>query len=31
VVVLGCANSDARYFDTRHLFRWAWQTKPPSN
>lgn len=28
VVVLGSANSDARYFDTRHLFRWAWQAKP---
>lgn len=24
VVVLGCTSSDARYFDTRHLYRWAW-------
>jgi D-alanyl-D-alanine carboxypeptidase (penicillin-binding protein 5/6) len=25
VVVLGSSNSDARYVDSRNLFRWAWQ------
>ncbi|MCA9186865.1 MAG: serine hydrolase [Pirellulaceae bacterium] len=25
VVVLGAANSDARYADSRNLYRWAWQ------
>ena len=25
VVVLGSSSSDARYADTRNLFRWAWQ------
>ena len=24
IVVLGSASSDARYVDTRNLFRWAW-------
>jgi hypothetical protein len=23
--VLGSTSSDARYVDTRNLFRWAWQ------
>jgi D-alanyl-D-alanine carboxypeptidase (penicillin-binding protein 5/6) len=27
VVVLGSASSDARYIDTRNLYRWAWQQK----
>ena len=27
VVVLGSANSDARYVDSRNLFRWAWQQR----
>jgi serine-type D-Ala-D-Ala carboxypeptidase (penicillin-binding protein 5/6) len=29
VVVLGSASSDARYFDTRHLFRWGWTRVTP--
>ena len=28
VVVLGSTNSDARYIDTRNLFRWAWKQSP---
>ena len=28
VVVLGSAASEARYADTRNLFRWAWQQSP---
>jgi D-alanyl-D-alanine carboxypeptidase (penicillin-binding protein 5/6) len=28
VVVLGSASSDARYIDTRNLYRWAWRQKP---
>jgi D-alanyl-D-alanine carboxypeptidase (penicillin-binding protein 5/6) len=28
VVVLGSAAPDARYIDTRNLFRWAWQDLP---
>ena len=28
VVVLGSATSDARYVDSRNLFRWAWQQPP---
>jgi D-alanyl-D-alanine carboxypeptidase (penicillin-binding protein 5/6) len=27
IVVLGCTSSDARYVDTRNLFRWAWNQK----
>lgn len=27
VVVLGSSSSDARYADTRNLFRWAWQQR----
>ncbi len=27
VVVLGSASSDARYIDTRNLFRWAWRQR----
>lgn len=27
VVVLGSASSDARYVDSRNLFRWAWQQR----
>jgi D-alanyl-D-alanine carboxypeptidase (penicillin-binding protein 5/6) len=27
VVVLGASNSEARYIDSRNLFRWAWQTR----
>lgn len=27
VVVLGSSSSDARYIDTRNLFRWAWNQK----
>ncbi len=27
VAVLGSANSDARYVDTRNLFRWAWRQR----
>jgi D-alanyl-D-alanine carboxypeptidase (penicillin-binding protein 5/6) len=27
VVVLGASSSDARYSDTRNLFRWAWQQR----
>lgn len=27
VVVLGATSSDARYTDTRNLFRWAWQQR----
>lgn len=27
VVVLGSTSSDARYVDTRNLFRWAWQQR----
>ena len=26
IVVLGSANSDARYVDSRNLYRWAWTT-----
>ncbi|MCA9198719.1 MAG: D-alanyl-D-alanine carboxypeptidase, partial [Planctomycetales bacterium] len=28
VVVLGSSSSDARYTDSRNLFRWAWQNLP---
>ncbi|KAA5547213.1 hypothetical protein FYK55_02080 [Roseiconus nitratireducens] len=28
VVVLGSSSSDARYADTRNLFRWGWNTHP---
>jgi D-alanyl-D-alanine carboxypeptidase (penicillin-binding protein 5/6) len=28
VVVLGSTSSDARYIDSRNLFRWAWTYKP---
>ena len=28
VVVLGSATSDARYIDSRNLFRWAWSKSP---
>ncbi|MEZ6135313.1 MAG: serine hydrolase [Pirellulaceae bacterium] len=28
VVVLGCANSDARYADARNLFAWSWREGP---
>ena len=31
VVVLGAQSSDARYSDTRNLFRWAWQQRLPKN
>jgi D-alanyl-D-alanine carboxypeptidase (penicillin-binding protein 5/6) len=27
VVVLGSKSSDARYVDTRNLYRWAWQQR----
>lgn len=27
VVVLGSTSGDARYVDTRNLFRWAWQER----
>ena len=27
VVVLGCSSSEARYVDTRNLFRWAWHQR----
>jgi D-alanyl-D-alanine carboxypeptidase (penicillin-binding protein 5/6) len=27
VVVLGATSSDARYVDTRNLFRWAWASR----
>jgi D-alanyl-D-alanine carboxypeptidase (penicillin-binding protein 5/6) len=27
IVVLGSASSDARYIDTRNLFRWAWRQR----
>ena len=27
VVVLGATSSDARYVDTRNLFRWAWNQR----
>lgn len=31
LVVLGSAASDARYTDSRNLFRWAWQQRLPEN
>ena len=33
IVVLNASSSDARYVDTRNLYRWAWQQlrNPRSN
>jgi len=30
VVVLGSSNSDARYIDSRNLYRWAWNQRTGS-